>query len=76
LRDGDSLAQNQGLAALAAVSLYRALGGGWEVAQGQQVVSEQIAAQMAQRTDWGRLLNPPPNSSFARANAARPEDGK
>jgi NodT family efflux transporter outer membrane factor (OMF) lipoprotein len=76
LRDGDTLAQNQGLAALAAVSLYRALGGGWEVAQGQQVVSEQIAEQMAQRTDWGRLLNPPANSALARANPGLPENGK
>jgi NodT family efflux transporter outer membrane factor (OMF) lipoprotein len=70
LRDGDSLAQNQGLAALAAVSLYRALGGGWEVAQGQPVVSAQIAEQMARRTDWGRLLNPPANSRLARANVS------
>ncbi|MFM0643992.1 efflux transporter outer membrane subunit [Paraburkholderia bryophila] len=76
LRDGDALAQNQGLAALAAVSLYRALGGGWEVAQGQQVVSEQIATQMAQRTDWGRLLNPPAGSALARASVAQPENGK
>jgi hypothetical protein len=57
--------------------LYRALGGGWEVAQGQQVVSEQIAEQMAQRTDWGRLLNPPANSALARASGgAEPEKGK
>ncbi|NML30118.1 efflux transporter outer membrane subunit [Paraburkholderia antibiotica] len=76
LRDGDSLAQNQGIAALAAVSLYRALGGGWEVARGQQVVSEQIAAQMAQRTDWGRLLNPPANSPLARAGASGISSGE
>ncbi|MCX4142855.1 efflux transporter outer membrane subunit [Paraburkholderia sp. SEWSISQ10-3 4] len=76
LRDGDSLAQNQGIAALAAVSLYRALGGGWEVAEGQQVVSEQIAEQMAQRTDWGRLLNPPANSALARASGGQLENGK
>ncbi|RKR38175.1 efflux transporter outer membrane subunit [Paraburkholderia sp. BL17N1] len=76
LRDGDSLAQNQGLAAIAAVALYRALGGGWEVAQGQQVVSEQIAEQMARRTDWGRLLNPPANSALARASGGEPENGK
>ncbi|TDY22591.1 NodT family efflux transporter outer membrane factor (OMF) lipoprotein [Paraburkholderia sp. BL6665CI2N2] len=76
LRDGDSLAQNQGLAAIAAVALYRALGGGWEVAQGQQVVSEQIAEQMARRTDWGRLLNPPANSALARASGGEPGNGK
>jgi NodT family efflux transporter outer membrane factor (OMF) lipoprotein len=76
LRDGDSLAQNQGIAALAAVSLYRALGGGWEVAQGQQVVSERIAEEMARRTDWGRLLNPPADSALARASANSPPGGK
>jgi NodT family efflux transporter outer membrane factor (OMF) lipoprotein len=76
LRDGDSLAQNQGIAALAAVSLYRALGGGWEVAQGQQVVSERIAEEMARRTDWGRLLNPPADSALARASANSPPGSK
>lgn len=76
LRDGDSLAQNQGLASIAVVSLYRALGGGWEVAKGQQVVSEQIAEQMAQRTDWGRLLNAPANSALARTSGDQLENSK
>ncbi|MDE1182484.1 efflux transporter outer membrane subunit [Paraburkholderia sp.] len=76
LRDDDSLAQNQGLAALAAVSLYRALGGGWQVASDQPVVSRTISEEMARRTDWGRLLAPPTNSPLARTRGDQLESEK
>jgi NodT family efflux transporter outer membrane factor (OMF) lipoprotein len=39
-----------------AISLYRALGGGWQISQGHDVVSEQTKEQMAERTNWGNLL--------------------
>lgn len=54
----DALAGAQGSVALGAVSVYRALGGGWQVREGRDVVSEQVKAEMARRTDWGRLLEP------------------
>ncbi|HLX02829.1 MAG TPA: efflux transporter outer membrane subunit [Trinickia sp.] len=76
LHDDDSLAQYQGQAALAVVQLYIALGGGWEVAKDQPVVSERIAKEMAQRTDWGRLIDPPKGSSFARTSGDQIETGK
>ncbi|KTD72433.1 efflux transporter outer membrane subunit [Legionella tucsonensis] len=40
----------------ALVSLYRALGGGWEIRGANDVVPEQIKAEMAARTNWGTLL--------------------
>ncbi|WP_206997132.1 efflux transporter outer membrane subunit [Trinickia mobilis] len=76
LHDDDSLAQNQGLAALAVVQLYIALGGGWEVAKDQPLVSERIAKEMAQRTDWGRLIDPPKGSPLARTSGGPLETGK
>lgn len=38
------------------ISLYRALGGGWQIRNGQDVVSEKTKQQMAKRTNWGNLL--------------------
>jgi hypothetical protein len=66
LHDRDALAQNQGQLALAAVSLYRALGGGWQVAEGRQVVNDGAIAEMEKRTNWGRLIAPPDYSPLAR----------
>ncbi len=40
----------------ALVSLYRALGGGWEIRGCNDVVPQQIKAEMAARTNWGSLL--------------------
>ncbi|WP_241969566.1 TolC family protein [Legionella sainthelensi] len=40
----------------ALVSLYRALGGGWEIRGGNDVVPQQIKAEMATRTNWGSLI--------------------
>ncbi len=54
----DALASTRGNVVLSLVSVYRALGGGWQMIEGQDVVSEQIKAEMARRTNWGKLLEP------------------
>jgi outer membrane protein TolC len=57
----DKLAVTQGDVAQGLISLYRALGGGWQTRQGQDFVRDDIREAMAQRTDWGSLLqNPTP----------------
>jgi NodT family efflux transporter outer membrane factor (OMF) lipoprotein len=76
LHDRDALAQNQGQLALAAVSLYRALGGGWQVAEGRQVVNDEAIAEMEKRTNWGRLIAPPDYSPLARKVDAADETKK
>jgi NodT family efflux transporter outer membrane factor (OMF) lipoprotein len=38
------------------ISLYKALGGGWELRQGEPIVPEPTLREMKQRTDWGDLL--------------------
>lgn len=40
------------------VDTYRALGGGWQLREGQDVVPEATREVMAERTDWGTLLEP------------------
>jgi NodT family efflux transporter outer membrane factor (OMF) lipoprotein len=39
------------------VELYRALGGGWQLREGQELVSPEIRELMAKRTNWGGLLS-------------------
>lgn len=46
------------------ISLYRALGGGWQIRQGHDVVPKKVTQEMSERTNWGSLLetqnhNPP-----------------
>ena len=40
------------------ISLYKALGGGWQVREGQDFVSRDNLEEMKKRTNWGDLLDP------------------
>ncbi len=40
------------------VGIYRALGGGWQIREGNDFVSEKTQEVMRERTDWGGLLDP------------------
>ena len=40
------------------VSLYKALGGGWQIREGKDFVSKDNAEEMEKRTDWGDLIQP------------------
>lgn len=54
----DSLATSMGNIALNLVGVYRALGGGWEIRQGEDILPPQMKEIMARRTNWGDLLSP------------------
>lgn len=54
----DSLASAMGNISTNLVGLYKALGGGWEIREGRELVSPEIKEEMARRTNWGRLLSP------------------
>jgi len=54
----DSVASSQGNVALGLISIYRALGGGWEIRKGRDVISDEVKAEMGQRTNWGKMLKP------------------
>ena len=58
LRQQDNLAITLGDIAGNLVGTYRAMGGGWQIREGQDVVPPEIKAAMAQRTNWGNLLAP------------------
>ncbi len=38
------------------ISLYRALGGGWQIRKGHPIVPQAMKDEMAERTNWGSLL--------------------
>jgi NodT family efflux transporter outer membrane factor (OMF) lipoprotein len=40
------------------IATYKALGGGWELREGRELVPAETQEQMRQRTDWGNLLPP------------------
>ena len=64
LQQQNSLAQTRSSVATNLIALYKALGGGWELRQGQPVVPERTQNEMKERTNWGDMLV---------AAAARPE---
>lgn len=40
------------------IAAYRALGGGWQIREGQDFIPPATREEMEERTDWGRLLTP------------------
>ena len=68
LAEQDRLAGTRGELPLGLVAVYRALGGGWQIREGNPFVPEDIKSVMMERTNWGDLLNeplkfpPPPGS--------------
>ena len=54
----DALAAARGGVVQGIISVYRALGGGWQIREGHDVVSDEVKAEMSRRTDWGKLLEP------------------
>jgi NodT family efflux transporter outer membrane factor (OMF) lipoprotein len=58
LSQQDSLATTLGNISTSLVGVYRALGGGWEIREGDDIVPAEIKAEMRRRTNWGDLLAP------------------
>lgn len=56
LRVQSSLVDAEGEIPQALVGIYRALGGGWEIRHGNDVLAYPLKKQMAERTNWGSLL--------------------
>ncbi len=54
----NNLAIAEGSVPLGLIATYRALGGGWQIREGQDFVPAATRTEMEQRTDWGRLLTP------------------
>jgi NodT family efflux transporter outer membrane factor (OMF) lipoprotein len=58
LTQQDSLAVSHGDIPRNLISTYRALGGGWEIRQGHEILSPEVREAMSRRTDWGDMLAP------------------
>ncbi|KAA1188438.1 efflux transporter outer membrane subunit [Pseudohalioglobus sediminis] len=54
-----SYVSNQGAHISAVIDFYKAVGGGWQPANGDDLVPEPIRAIMAERTDWDGMLDAP-----------------
>ena len=54
----DSLASAMGNISMYLVGVYRSLGGGWEIREGQDFVPAATREEMEKRTNWGKLLTP------------------
>lgn len=69
----NAVASAKGNVALGLIAVYRALGGGWEVRGTNDVISNAVKAEMAQRTDWGKMLEPSHHLPGVSPVAAAPE---
>jgi NodT family efflux transporter outer membrane factor (OMF) lipoprotein len=58
LAEQDNLAATLGSISLSLVGVYRALGGGWQIREGNDPVPREMKEVMAKRTNWGTLLAP------------------
>ncbi len=53
------LANTRAATATNLIALYKALGGGWEIREGQPVIPEGMQREMQQRTNWGGYFSKP-----------------
>ncbi|MEN6464095.1 MAG: efflux transporter outer membrane subunit [Syntrophaceae bacterium] len=58
LTQQDSLASTLGTLSSSVVGVYRALGGGWEIREGRDLIPPGMKSEMASRLNWGELLSP------------------
>jgi NodT family efflux transporter outer membrane factor (OMF) lipoprotein len=58
LTQQDNLADTLGQISTSLVSMYRAMGGGWQTRVGKEFVPDSVKQTMAARTNWGKLLTP------------------
>jgi NodT family efflux transporter outer membrane factor (OMF) lipoprotein len=75
LTQQDALATTLGEISGNLVGVYRAMGGGWQIREGQDLVPPEVKAEMARRTNWGNLLAPvalPPQPLVPPKHQVRP----
>lgn len=74
LQQEDQLTSSRGDIATNLIAMYIALGGGWELRQGNDFVHAETKEQMKQRTNWGELLDT--TTPEAVADEIKREEGK
>jgi NodT family efflux transporter outer membrane factor (OMF) lipoprotein len=77
LNEQDNLASTLGNISSSLVGVYRALGGGWEIREGKDLVPPEVKEEMRKRTHWGKLLAPasyhPPASEEPKSTIRLPD---
>ena len=77
LRQQDQLATARGNVPASLISVYQALGGGWQIREGHDFVPDSIKDEMRKRTDWGDLLevktHAPPTADERKALIRKPD---
>jgi NodT family efflux transporter outer membrane factor (OMF) lipoprotein len=76
LTEQDKLVSTKGAVALDLTTLYRALGGGWELRAGKDFVPPETAKQMRERTNWGDRLSSEDQQSTPAAAATGTESDR
>jgi multidrug efflux system outer membrane protein len=71
----DRLVGTQGGVTQSLVSLYKAMGGGWQPGRAQPLLDEATRATMAQRSNWQGLLDAPLPPPSAEDSAKSPQEG-
>ena len=72
----DSLALTLGDISSNLVGVYRAMGGGWQLREGQDFLPDAVKEAMAKRTNWGKLLTPvalPPPPEHRKSDIRPPQ---
>jgi len=57
------------------ISMYKALGGGWQIGERKEFVSKENVEEMQKRTDWGDLLTSPETLTPAAAKEVKKRYG-
>jgi NodT family efflux transporter outer membrane factor (OMF) lipoprotein len=64
LQEENNLVRLRSSVATNLISLYKALGGGWEMTVGQPFVTPNTSMEMKKRTDWGDLFETKPETDL------------
>ena len=54
----DRMTEVSGQVSTNLVAAYKALGGGWQIREGEEIISAENKNEMIERTSWGGLLDP------------------
>ena len=54
----DRMTEVSGQVSTNIVAAYKALGGGWQIREGKEIISAEYKNEMIKRTSWGGLLDP------------------
>jgi NodT family efflux transporter outer membrane factor (OMF) lipoprotein len=60
----DQWVSTRGEIALNLIAMYKALGGGWEIREGHEFISNENRNEMEERTNWSNLLTQPTEQSW------------